>query len=53
MAALPDSPADSGQMRRRRWALADVALIFLLFFLHAGWSPPDVNEAHYLAKAKH
>jgi hypothetical protein len=53
MAALPDSPASSIQMRRRWWALADVGLIFLLFFLYAGWSPPDVNEAHYLAKAKH
>lgn len=37
-----------------RWtAAAEIMLIFLLFFLHAGWPPPDVNEAHYLAKAKH
>lgn len=38
---------------RRWWAVAEIALIFLLMFLFAGWPPPDVNEAHYLAKAKH
>jgi hypothetical protein len=31
----------------------EVALIVLLCYLKAGWPPPDVNEAHYLAKAKH
>ena len=37
-----------------RWAAAlEVMLILLVFFLYAGWPPPDVNEAHYLAKAKH
>ncbi len=34
-------------------AFAEPALIFLIFFIFAGWPPPDVNEAHYLAKAKH
>jgi len=34
-------------------AAVEIGLIFLLFFLFAGWPPPDVNEAHYLAKAKH
>jgi hypothetical protein len=34
-------------------AVAEVFLIFLLFFLYAGGLPPDVNEAHYLGKAKH
>ena len=33
--------------------LAEIGLIFLLFFLFAGWPAPDVNEAHYLVKAKH
>ncbi|MCY2992809.1 MAG: hypothetical protein NTY19_33750 [Planctomycetota bacterium] len=37
----------------RLWNLAEIGLIFLLFFLFAGWPAPDVNEAHYLAKAKH
>jgi len=37
-----------------RWTAAtEVVLIFLLFFLYAGGPPPDVNEAHYLGKAKH
>ena len=34
-------------------AVGEVALIVLLFWLQAGAPPPDVNEAHYLAKAKH
>ncbi len=37
----------------RWWAGIEIVLIFLLFFLFSGWPPPDVNEAHYLAKAKH
>jgi len=36
-----------------RWAVAEILLIFVLFFLLAGTRPPDVNEVHYLAKAKH
>lgn len=31
----------------------EVALVFLVFFLQGGSHPPDVNEAHYLVKAKH
>ncbi len=34
-------------------AWREIILIFGLFFLFAGSPPPDVNEAHYLAKAKH
>lgn len=37
----------------RWWMLLEIFFIFLLFFLYAGGVPPDVNEAHYLAKAKH
>ena len=41
-------------VRSSVWAAAaETWLVFLVFFLHAGWVPPDVNEAHYLAKAKH
>ena len=36
-----------------RGHVVEVALVFALIFLYAGTSPPDVNEAHYLAKAKH
>jgi hypothetical protein len=39
------------------WARAlpaiEVALILAVFFVHAGWPAPDINEAHYLGKAKH
>ncbi|MDA1053066.1 MAG: hypothetical protein O3C40_21650 [Planctomycetota bacterium] len=34
-------------------ATAEVLLIFVLFFVLAGGAAPDVNEAHYLSKAKH
>jgi hypothetical protein len=36
-----------------RWTGLEIAWIFLIFFLIAGGQPPDVGEAHYLAKAKH
>lgn len=31
----------------------EVLLIFGTFFVYAGWPAPDVNEAHYLVKARH
>lgn len=34
-------------------AACEIGLIFLLFFLQAGWPAPDVNEPHYLSKARH
>ena len=46
--ALVDSPI------AQRWlAIVEVVLIFAVFFLHGAWPVPDVNEAHYLSKAKH
>ncbi|MCU0961719.1 MAG: hypothetical protein MUF48_16620 [Pirellulaceae bacterium] len=36
----------------RRPAAREVVLILALIFAYAGTSPPDVNEAHYLTKAK-
>ena len=33
-------------------ATVEVLLILVVFFLHAGWAAPDVNETHYLCKAK-
>ncbi len=44
---------DLEQPQRPYYAAAAVVFIFLVFFLYAGWPAPDVNEAHYLAKAKH
>lgn len=37
----------------RERAAAEVGLIFLVFFIHGAWAAPDVNEPHYLSKAKH
>src|SRR5439155_26181410 len=37
----------------RLLAAAEVALVFLVFFIHAAWPAPDVNEPHYLGKARH
>ena len=34
-------------------AWGEVAMIVVVFFVYAGWPAPDVNEAHYLSKAKH
>ncbi len=33
--------------------MVEICLIFGVFFIHAGWPVPEVNETHYLAKAKH
>lgn len=36
------------------WRIAiELLLIFTVFFLHGAWPVPDVNEPHYLSKAKH
>ena len=46
--SLAESPAAP------RWlAIVEVVLIFAVFFLHGAWPVPDVNEPHYLSKAKH
>lgn len=47
------SPAPATDSTAWRWAWVESLLILLLFFLAAGWPAPEVNEAHYLAKAKH
>lgn len=40
--------------RPRRWlAVGESLLVFLVIFLHGASLPPDVNEVHYLGKAKH
>lgn len=46
----PETPS----LRSRRWAKMALAWLMLMgvFFFYAGDAPPNVNEAHYLAKAK-
>jgi hypothetical protein len=37
-----------------RWLIPlEVALLLAIFMLQAGWPAPEVNEPHYLGKAKH
>jgi hypothetical protein len=56
----PPAPVSNPQARSRsellptsrRQAIIEVFFIFVVFFVHAGWPAPDVNEAHYLCKAK-
>jgi hypothetical protein len=49
---LPNSTSTAQQ--QGRWQAAfEVLAILAVFYLAAGWAPPDVNEAHYLSKAKH
>lgn len=38
---------------RRGRAAVEVSLIFLVFFIQAAWPVPEVNEPHYLGKARH
>lgn len=37
----------------RWWAVWEIGLLTLLFYIIAGDPPPGINEAHYLVKAKH
>lgn len=41
-------------LRPPRWqAFAEVLAIVVLFFLLGSGAAPEINEAHYLSKAKH
>lgn len=37
----------------RRAAVVDIAAVFVVFAFFGAWPAPDVNETHYLTKAKH
>lgn len=43
----------SFKLQTSNFKLLEVSLIFVVFFLQGAWPVPDVNEAHYLAKALH
>ncbi|HET6880361.1 MAG TPA: DUF6798 domain-containing protein, partial [Pirellulales bacterium] len=37
-----------------RWiAVLEIALVCVVFAMQAGWPTPDVNEPHYIGKARH
>ena len=44
--------ADNASAPRGR-VVVEILLIFAVFSLHGAWPVPDVNEPHYLSKAKH
>ncbi|MGM0487562.1 MAG: DUF6798 domain-containing protein [Planctomycetota bacterium] len=44
---------DFGSRPSRAAVLLEIVAILGLVFVYAGTPPPDVNEAHYLTKAKH
>src|SRR5262245_3584727 len=53
-APLAHAEAAETSSPQRAWlALAEIALVFVVFFLHGAWPTPDVNETGYLAKAAH
>src|ERR1051325_6734049 len=39
--------------RAQLLAAAELGLIFAVFFIHGAWRAPEVNETHYLSKARH
>jgi hypothetical protein len=43
----------SGPLLRGWRVLAEIAVIFLVFFIQGAWPVPDVNEPHYLGKTIH
>jgi len=47
----PADPDDDTRRMPQDWL--EVVFIVALFFVYAGCPTPDVNEAHYIAKAKH
>ncbi len=46
-------PPSSTPASRPRLAVVETLFVFMVFFLHAASQVPDVNEPHYLGKAKH
>ncbi|MBI1902434.1 MAG: hypothetical protein HYS13_15135 [Planctomycetia bacterium] len=56
-AAQDDSPSRSASQGRAAGfpaqAWIETLLIFCVFALHGAWLAPEVNESHYLCKAKH
>jgi hypothetical protein len=45
------APARSDAARMR--SVVDGLLVFAVLFAHAAWTVPEINEAHYVLKAKH
>ena len=50
---MPKSDFEIADTRVLWKTLAEIALVFAIFFLHGAWPTPDVNENGYLCKAQH
>jgi len=50
-AETQDESRDQSLTAKRSWL--EIALIFLVFFVHGGAPTPHLNETYYLTKAKH
>ena len=50
---MPPYLPESDSRKSLIWFYVEVLLLAGFFFLVVGGPPPDVNEAHYLTKAKH
>jgi hypothetical protein len=49
-----EKPASSpGLAEKRLLMVAEIVLVFVVFFLHGAWPTPDSNETYYLTKARH
>ena len=53
MTAELRSPPQKSHARECAWTVLEWLGILAIFALVAGWPVPDVNETHYLLKAKH
>ena len=50
----PASESNATPAPPARWiAPLEIALVLAIFIMQAGWPSPDVNEPHYVGKAKH
>ncbi len=52
-ASAQGNPAALATGSSRGLAVVETALVFLIFFIAGAWPVPDVNEPHYLTKARH
>ncbi|MCH8923677.1 MAG: hypothetical protein IIA67_11095 [Planctomycetes bacterium] len=51
---IPSAQSDSNPSApSRAMAAGEIVFLLAIFFIYAGWPTPDVNESHYLSKAKH
>ncbi len=50
---MTNSPEIGKKSQTFGHAMIEIALVFVVFFLHGAWPTPDVNETNYIIKALH